>query len=119
MVTEQELSNTPERIIARINGQLPPPYPGRDGVYTTAVWNNTEDVPLIFVVGDGEVTVSPDGTEYINKRLSECTTYGVFYYITLQLNNGHEVEYCNRCIIDSLSPHPDKNMLRQLLNLVP
>ena len=48
---------------------------------------------LIFVVGVGEVTVSPDGTEYINKRLSECTTYGVFYYITLQSNNGHEVEY--------------------------
>ena len=79
MVTEQELSNTPERIIARINGQLPPPYPGRDGVYTTAVWNSTEDVPLIFVVGDGEVTVSPDGTEHIstkyyqNAPLMECS----------------------------------------------
>jgi len=71
--------------------QLPPPYPGRDGIYTAAVWNNIEDVPLTFVVGDGETTVSPDGTEYFNSRLSEGTTYGVFYFTRLQSDTGRVV----------------------------
>ena len=95
MVTGDQLNNatTPLDIIASNNGQLPAPYPGRDGVYTAAVWHNAEDVPLTFVAGDGEITVSFDGMEYYNKRLSECTTYGVFYYIRLQSDTGREVWY--------------------------
>jgi len=57
------------------------------------VWHNIEDVPLTFGVGDGEITMSSDGTEYYNRRLSECTTYGVFYYIRLQSDTGCEVCY--------------------------
>ena len=92
MVSGEELENTPMDIITSSNGQLPPPYPGRDGVYTAAVWHDIEDVPLTFVAGDGEITVSPDGTEYYNRRLSKCTTYGVFYYIRLQSDTGREVQ---------------------------
>ncbi|XP_065903936.1 phosphatidylinositol phosphatase PTPRQ-like [Dysidea avara] len=90
VVSGEELENAPMDIITSSNGQLPPPYPGRDGVYTAAVWHDIEDVPLTFVAGDGEITVSPDGTEYYNRRLPECTTYGVFYYIRLQSDTGRE-----------------------------
>ena len=88
VVSGDEINNTPRNIITENNNRLPPPYPGRDGVYTAAVWNNTEDVQLIFVVGGGETTVSPDGTEYFNRRLSESTEYGVFHYVRLQSDTG-------------------------------
>ena len=91
VVSGDETSNTPRDIITDNNGQLPPPYPGRDGVYTAAVWNNIGDVPLTFVVGDGEVTVSSDGREYVNRRLSESTQYGVFHYARLQSDTGRVV----------------------------
>ncbi|XP_065904155.1 cell adhesion molecule DSCAML1-like isoform X2 [Dysidea avara] len=84
VVSGDEINNTPRDIITGNNDQLPPPYPGRNGVYTAAVWNNIEDVPLTFVVGGGEITVGPDGTEYVNRRLSERTSYGVFHYARLQ-----------------------------------
>ena len=91
IVSGNELSNTPRDIISSNNDQLPPPYPGRDDVYTAAVWNSIENVPLTFVVGDGEVTVSSDGTEYVNRRLSESTQYGVFHYARLQSDTGRVV----------------------------
>ena len=95
MVSGEKINNriAPLDIITRNNDQLPAPYPGRDGVYTAAVWHNIEDVPLTFLVGDGEITMSSDGTEYYNRRLSECTTYGVFHYIRLQSDTGREVCY--------------------------
>jgi len=96
VVTGEALSSTtPLDIIFSNNRQLPSPYPGRDGVYTAAVWYDIEDVPLTFVVGDGKITESPDGSEYYNRRLSECTTYGVFHYIRLQSDTGREVWYFN------------------------
>ena len=100
MVSGDEINNTPRNIITGNDDQLPPPYPGRDGVYTAAVWNNIEDVPLIFVVGGGETTVGPDGTEYVNRRLSKSTRYGVFYYIRLQSDTGNVVraQVTNVCV---------------------
>ena len=91
VVSGDEINNTPRNIITENNDQLPPPYPGRDGVYTAAVWNNIEDVPLTFLVGDGETTVSLDGTEYFNRRLSESTEYGVFHYVRLESDTGRLV----------------------------
>jgi len=91
VVTGDEISNTPRDIISINSGQLPPPYPGRDGIYTAAVWHDIEDAPLTLVVGDGEVTTAPDSTQYINRRLSKSTTYGVFYYARLQSNTGNVV----------------------------
>ena len=91
MVSGDEINNTPRSIITENNDQLPPPYPGRDGVYTAAVWNNIEDVPLTFVVGGGETTISSDGIEYFNSRLSESTEYGVFHYVRLVSDTGRVV----------------------------
>ena len=91
VVSGDEINNTPRNIITENNDQLPPPYPGRDGVYTAAVWHNIEDVPLTFLVGDGETTVSRDSTEYFNRRLSESTEYGVFHYVRLQSDTGRVV----------------------------
>ena len=83
-----ELNNKPNDIINTNNGSLPPPYPGKDGVYTAAVFTRLEDVPILFVVGDNTITTAPDGTEYVNSRLSQNTMYGVFYYIRLQSDSG-------------------------------
>ena len=91
VVSGDEISNTPMDIITGNDDQLPRPYPGRDGVYTAAVWSNAEDVPLTFVVGGGETTVGPNGTEYVNRRLSESTRYGVFHYARLQSDTGRVV----------------------------
>jgi len=91
VVSGDEINNALKEIITRNSNQLPLPYPGTDGVYTAAVWNNIEDVPLTFVVGEGETTRAPDGTEYFNRRLSESTQYGVFYYVRLQSNSGNVV----------------------------
>ena len=91
-----EIDDTPRDIITGNNDQLPPPYPGRDGVYTAAVWNNIEDVPLTFVVGEGESTVGPDRTEYVNRRLSESTSYGVFHYARLLSDTGNVVRVHKR-----------------------
>jgi len=88
VVSGDEINNTPRDIIAENSDQLPPPYPGRNGIYTAAVWNNIEDVPLTFIVGDGETTLAPDGTEYVNRRLSENTPYAVFHYARLQSDTG-------------------------------
>ena len=83
-----ELRNSPVDIISANNGILPPPYPGEGGVYTAAVYTRAEDIPDVFVVGDSTTTVAPDGTEHVNRRLSEDTMYGAFYYIRLQSDNG-------------------------------
>ena len=91
VVFGDEINNTPRNIITENNDQLPPPFPGRNGVYTAAVWHDIEDVPLTFVVGGGETTVSSDGTEYFNRRLSENTQYGVFHYARLQSDTGRVV----------------------------
>ena len=91
VVSGDEINNAPRDIITGNNDQLPPAYPGRDGVYTATVWNNIEDVPLTFVVGGGETTVGPDGTDYVNRRLSESTSYGVFHYARLQSDTGRVV----------------------------
>ena len=91
VVSGDEINNTPRNIIADNNDQLPPPYPGSDGVYTAAVWSNIEDVPLTFAVGGRETTSSRGGTEYINSQLSDNTLYGVFYYARLQSDTGNVV----------------------------
>ena len=91
VVSGDEINNAPRTIISGNNDQLPPPFPGTNGVYTAAVWNNIGDVPVTFVVGDGEVTVSTDGTEYVNTRLSESTQYGVFHYARLESDTGRVV----------------------------
>lgn len=83
-----ELRNSPVDVINANNRDLPPPYPGQGGVYTAAVFTRAEDVPDVFVVGDATITIAPDGTEYANRRLSEDTMYGAFYYIRLQSDNG-------------------------------
>ena len=88
IVTGAELINSPVDIISANNGRLPPPYPGEGGVYTAAVYTRAEDVPTVFDVGDSMVTTAPDGTEYVNRRLSEDSSYGAFYYIRLQSDNG-------------------------------
>ena len=91
VVSGDEIDNTPRDIITGNDDQLPPPYPGIDGVYTAAVWHDIEDVPITFVVGDGETTVGSDETTYVNRRLSENTRYGVFYYVRLQSDTGRVV----------------------------
>ena len=91
VVSGDEINNTPREIISGNSDQLPPPYPGNNGVYTAAAWSNIEDVPLTFVVGGGESTAGPDGTDYVNRRLSESTRYGVFYYARLQSDTGRVV----------------------------
>ena len=79
LVTGMELSNNPSDIISTNNGRLQPLYPGQNGVYTAAVYARAEDVPTVFIAGDNTITTAPDGTEYVNRGLSEDTTYGVFY----------------------------------------
>ena len=88
LVTGMELGRGPDDIISSNNGRLPPPYPGQNGVYTAAVYTRAEDVPTVFIAGDNTVTTAPNGREYVNRELSEDTTYGVFYYIRLQSDNG-------------------------------
>ena len=91
LVTGMELNDSPVDIISANDGRLPPPYPGQNGVYTAAVYTRAEDVPTVFIAGDNTITTAPDGTEYVNRGLSEDTTYGAFYYIRLQSDNGVEV----------------------------
>ena len=86
-----ELGRGPDAIISSNNGRLPPPYPGQNGVYTAAVYTRAEDVPAVFIAGDNTVTTAPNGREYVNRELSEDTTYGAFYYIRLQSDNGMAV----------------------------
>ena len=86
VVFGDEINSTPRKIITGNNNQLPPPYPGRNGVYTAIAWYDIEAVPLTFVVGEGEITIAPDGIEYVNRRLFESTSYGIFYYVKIKLN---------------------------------
>ena len=88
LVTGMELGRGPAVIVNANNGRLPPPYPGENGVYTAAVYTRAEDVPTVFTAGNNMVTTAPNGREYVNRELSEDTTYGVFYYIRLQSDNG-------------------------------
>ena len=91
VVSGEELNNAPDDIIDANNGNLPPPYPGQDGIYTAAVYTREEDVPTLFVVGNNIITTANDGRQYVNRRLSENTQYGVFYYIRLQSDSGNVV----------------------------
>ena len=81
---------TPREIINSMNGTLPAPYNPMDpqDIYTAAVWNKAEDVPLMFLVGNGSRTVGPDGRVYENAPLAEGTEYGVFNYIRLESDNA-------------------------------
>ena len=83
---QDDMLHSPHDIIASMNNTLPPPFPPMPGmtIYTTAVWNNAADVPDVFIVGNGSVTMGSDGTSYTNARLNEGTTYGVFEYIRLE-----------------------------------
>ena len=83
---QDDMLRSPRDIIATMNNELPPPFPPMPGmtIYTAAVWNNPADVPHVFVVGNGSVTMGPNGTIYINGMLNEGTTYGVFDYIRLE-----------------------------------
>ena len=101
VVTGRQLNNTPVEIITVNNGSLPPPYPGQDGVYTAAVYTRPEDVPTIFVVGNNMITRGPDGTEYVNRGLSENTVYGIFYYIRLQSDGAPVSKTASQAIATS------------------
>ena len=90
MVTGEQLSDAPNDIITANNDNLPPPYPGQDGIYTAAVYTRAEDVPTVFVVGDNMITRA-NGREYVNRELSASTMYGVFYYIRLESDSGNVV----------------------------
>ena len=83
---QDDMLRSPRDIIATMNNELPPPFPPMPGmtIYTAAVWINAADVPHVFVVGNGSVTMGPDETIYINGRLNEGTRYGVFDYIRLE-----------------------------------
>ena len=108
MVTGNELGNNPIDIINSNGGSLPPPYPGKNNIYTATVYTRSEDVPTIFMVGDNSRTTGPNGRVYFNRRLNENTMYGVFKYIRLESDTGVVVRnfqliYCcimtNFCII--------------------
>ena len=88
VVTGNELNNNPVDIINAMDGNLPPPFPGQNSVYTAAVYTRTEDIPTILVLGNDTTTTGPNGTVYINRRLNENTMYGVFVYIRLKSDNG-------------------------------
>ena len=77
---------SPRDIIADMNNILPPPYsPMLDTtIYTAAVWSSSAAVPDDFIVGNGSVTMGPNGTNYTNARLQEGTRYGVFNFIQLE-----------------------------------
>ena len=75
-------------IINSNDGSLPPPYPGKNNVYTAAVYTRSEDVPTIFMVGDNARTTGPNGRVYFNRRLNENTMYGVFKCIRLVSDTG-------------------------------
>ena len=81
---------SPSDIINDNNGEFPGPYDADNpmDLYTTAVWTNPDDVPLMFVVGNGSITTGPDGTVYVNAELDEGTEYGVFDYIRLESDDG-------------------------------
>ena len=81
---------TPRDIINDRGGELPPPYNRTHptDIYTAAVFNRAEDVPAMFIVGNGSRTVGPDGTVYENAPLAEGTEYGVFTYIRLESDNA-------------------------------
>ena len=77
---------SPRDIIADMNNTLPPPYPPLPGmtIYTAALWSSAAAVPDDFIVGNGSVTMGPDGKNYTNARLQEGTRYGVFNFIQLE-----------------------------------
>ena len=77
---------SPRDIIADMNNTLPPPYPPMPGmtIYTAALWSSAAAVPDDFIVGNGSVTMGPDGKNYTNARLQEGTRYGVFNFIQLE-----------------------------------
>ena len=87
-VTGNELDNSPVSIITANDGNLPPPFPGRNNAYTAAVYTRPEDVPTAFVLGDDTTTTGPDGRVYSNRRLNSDTMYGVFNYIRLESDSG-------------------------------
>ena len=83
---QDDMLRSPRDIITSMNNELPPPFPPMPGmtIYTAAVWNSAADVPDVFIVGSGLITVGPDGMNYTNERLNEGTRYGVFEYIRLE-----------------------------------
>ena len=77
--------SSPKDIIEDMDNMLPPPYSMRDStIYTAAVWNSAAVVPDDFIVGNGSVTMGPNGMNYTNARLMESTRYGVFNFIQLE-----------------------------------
>ena len=84
---------SPRDIIGDIGDSLPAPYDpvGPKDLYTAAIWTNSDDIPDVFVVGSGSTTRGPDGTEYVNVKLSDGTEYGVFNYIRLESDDGVSV----------------------------
>ena len=87
---------SPRDIINDRGGELPPPYDPLNpmDIYTAAVFNRAEDVPAMFIVGNGSRTVGPDGTVYENAPLAEGTEYGVFTYIRLESDNAVSLYLC-------------------------
>ena len=81
---------SPSDIINDMGGVLPEPYNVTNpmDIYTAAVWNRAEDVPEMFIVGNGSMTRGPDGRVYVNAELAEGTEYGVFNYIRLESDNA-------------------------------
>ena len=106
VVTGSALDRSPDDIINATGGNLPPPYPGQGGIYTTAVYTRPEDVPTIFEVGNNMITRGPNGREYINRRLNENSMYGVFNYIRLQSDSG--------VVVRNLSPDVTTVRVHQL-----
>ena len=83
---QDDMLRSPRDIIASMNNELPPPFPPMPDmtIYTAALWSSSAAVPDDFIVGNGSVTMGPDGTNYTNGRLNEGTRYGMFDYIRLE-----------------------------------
>lgn len=101
---------SPRDIIDNMGDMLPGPYDPTNpmDIYTAAVWNRAEDVPAMFIVGNGSRTVGPNGTVYENAPLAEGTEYGVFTYIRLESDNAvsltlffynYSLDLCLTCIV--------------------
>ena len=91
---------SPREIIRDLGDVLPDPYDPMNpmDIYTAGVWNRAEDVPAMFIVGNGSRTTGPDGTVYENTALAEGTEYGVFNYIRLESDNEVSLTLSYMCV---------------------
>lgn len=62
------------------------PYVNSEQPYVAAAWDDVQDVPDTFIIGDGSVTVA-GGVTYTNVELSSNTEYAALVRVEVVSDN--------------------------------